>query len=78
MFSEPLVSGFKPLPSRNLDVQTRLGPFRVTWWFVKFIELREKGIHEVRHPTIAIRLLRPIEAHEQYAGRKRVDRLAWR
>ena len=27
MFSEPLVSGFKTLPSRNLDVQTRLGPW---------------------------------------------------
>ena len=78
MFSEPLVGGFKTLPSRNFDIQTRLGPFRVTRWFVEFIELREKSIYEFRHPTIAIRFLRPIEAHEQYAGRKRVDRLAWR
>ena len=43
MFSQPLVSGFKTLPSRNLDVQTRLGPFRVTRRFVEFIELRENA-----------------------------------
>ena len=63
---------------RSLGVQACLRPFRMTRRFVEFIELREKSVDEARHPAIALGLLRPIEADEQHAGSKRVDRLAGR
>ena len=72
LLAERIIETLEAFNLLKLEDRRTFNEVLVTRWFVEFIELREKSIHEFRHPTIAIRFLRPIEAHEQYAGRERV------
>src|SRR5215510_5125456 len=69
---DPVVGGLEALPTGNLDVEAGLGPLRVTWRLAELVDLREQRVDEIGRTAITLGIIRPVESHQQHAGRDRI------